>query len=114
MADVDCDGVLWSGTEALPGVVSVLQKLRKLGKRVLFVTNNASKSRRLLLKRFESLGIQASQDEVFSSAYASALYLKDVLNFPTDRKVFVIGMGGLEEELDAVGVQHVGGTVRMH
>lgn len=105
--------MLWSGTEALPGVVSVLQKLRKLGKQILFVTNNASKSRRLLLERFESLGIQASKDEVFSSAFASAAYLKDVLQFPQDRKVYVIGMKGLEEELDAVGIQYIGGTVRL-
>ncbi|WFC93714.1 4-nitrophenylphosphatase [Malassezia brasiliensis] len=73
--------------EALPGVVSVLEKLRKRNKRVLFVTNNASKSRATLLKRFKELGIQASENEVFSSASASALYLKEVLKFPSDRKV---------------------------
>ncbi|WFD31318.1 4-nitrophenylphosphatase [Malassezia sp. CBS 17886] len=106
----DCDGVLWSGSEALPGVVSVLAKLRRLGKKVLFVTNNASKSRRLLRERIEKLGIHAAEEEVFSSAYASALYLSDVLKFPRDRKVYVIGMAGLEEELDAVGIAHLGGT----
>lgn len=104
--------MLWSGSEALPGVVSVLEKLRKLGKRILFVTNNASKSRRLLLERFEQLGIQASRNEVFSSAYASVLYLKNVLHFPPDRKVYVVGMAGLEEELDDADIQHLGGTVR--
>lgn len=106
----DCDGVLWSGTHALPGVASVLEKLRKRGKEILFVTNNASKSRRMLLERIESAGIQGRTDEVFSSAYASALYLKQVLQFPADRKVFVVGMAGLEEELDAVGIAHIGGT----
>ncbi|KAI3627921.1 hypothetical protein CBS14141_001922 [Malassezia furfur] len=108
-----CDGVLWFGTEALPGVVSVLEKLRKRNKRVLFVTNNASKSRKTLLKRFKDLGIQASEDEVFSSASASALYLKEVLQFPSDRKVYVVGMAGLEEELDTVGIQHIGGTEKV-
>ncbi|WFD42559.1 4-nitrophenylphosphatase [Malassezia psittaci] len=107
----DCDGVLWFGTDVFPGVISVLQKLRKLNKQVLFVTNNASKSRRDLLDRFESMGVQAAEREVFSSAYASALYLKEVLQFPKDRKVFVVGMSGLEHELDAVGIQHIGGTV---
>lgn len=106
----DCDGVLWSGTSSLPGVASVLQKLRERGKRILFVTNNASKSRRLLLERIQQAGIQAEIDEVFSSAYASALYLKHVLKLPADRKVYVIGMSGLEEELDAVGISHLGGT----
>jgi 4-nitrophenyl phosphatase len=45
-----------------------------------------------------------------SSAYAAAAYLKDVLNFPPDRKVYVLGMQGIEDELDAVGIQHCGGT----
>lgn len=106
----DCDGVLWSGTEALPGVASVLRKLRARGKNILFVTNNASKSRRMLLERIQQAGIEGATEEVFSSAYASAAFLKNVLQLPSDRKVFVVGMSGLEEELDAVGISHIGGT----
>ena len=93
----DCDGVLWAGAEALPGVASVLNKLRQRGKRILFVTNNATKSRRVLLDRIVGMGIEASKPELFSSAYATALYLRDVLHFPADRKVYVVGMAGLEE-----------------
>lgn len=51
------------------------------------------------------------QSEIFSSAYAAAVYLKRVVNFPADRKVYVLGMEGIEDELDAEGIQHVGGTV---
>lgn len=50
------------------------------------------------------------KSEIFSSSYAAAAYLKDVLKFPLDRKVYVLGMHGIEEELDAVGIQHCGGT----
>lgn len=50
------------------------------------------------------------QDEIFSSSYAAAAYLKRVLNFPPDKKVYVIGMEGIEEELDAEGIAHIGGT----
>ncbi|CBQ69397.1 related to PDR16-protein involved in lipid biosynthesis and multidrug resistance / PHO13-4-nitrophenylphosphatase [Sporisorium reilianum SRZ2] len=106
----DCDGVLWSGDDTIPGVVSVLQKLRQRGKSIIFVTNNASKSRQTYLKKFAGMNIQASLDEVFSSSYASAVYLKKVLDFPADRKVYVIGMHGIEEELDAENILHCGGT----
>ena len=75
----DCDGVLWSGPTVLPGVVSFFHKLRERGKRILFVSNNASKSRRTLLERINAMGIDAREDEVFSSAYATAAYLKDCL-----------------------------------
>lgn len=106
----DCDGVLWSGPTVLPGVVSFFHKLRERGKRILFVSNNASKSRRTLLERINAMGIDGREDEVFSSAYATAAYLKDVLRLPTDRKAYVVGMNGLEDELDANGIQHIGGT----
>ncbi|GAA5856043.1 hypothetical protein JCM3766R1_002924, partial [Sporobolomyces carnicolor] len=49
-------------------------------------------------------------DEIFTSAYAAAAYLKNVLKFPDDKKAYVIGEKGLEEELDAVGIKHSGGT----
>lgn len=57
------------------------------------------------------MGIEVKETEIFGSAYASAVYLSKVINFPKDKKVYVIGQEGLEEELDAVGVQHVGGSV---
>lgn len=56
----DCDGVIWSGDDLIPGAHSVLDKLRKSGKQIVFVTNNASKSRKAYLKKFETLKIEAS------------------------------------------------------
>ena len=34
------------------------------------------------------------------------------MELPKDKKVYVIGMSGLEEELDEEGIAHIGGTVR--
>ena len=53
-----------------------------------------------------------AQDEIFGSAYAAAVYLSTVLNFPKDKKVFVVGMSGIEEELREEGIAFLGGTVR--
>ena len=44
------------------------------------------------------------------SAYSSAVYLKDVIGFPKDKKVLIVGEKGIEEELEAAGIQYVGGT----
>ena len=54
------------------------------------------------------------QDEVFGSAYAAAAYLSSVLKFPMDKRVYVIGMSGLEDELRSEGICFVGGTVSRH
>ena len=45
------------------------------------------------------------------SAYAAAVYISSVLKLPKDKKVYVIGMSGLEEELAEEGIAHIGGTV---
>lgn len=51
------------------------------------------------------------QDEIYGSAYASAVYLSSVVKFPKDKKVYVIGMSRLEEELKEEGIRYLGGTV---
>lgn len=57
----DCDGVLWSGDDPIPGAKAVLDKLRLQGKRVVFVTNNASKSRKAYKGKFDKLKIPVEE-----------------------------------------------------
>ncbi|TBU41099.1 2-phosphoglycolate phosphatase [Dichomitus squalens] len=106
----DCDGVLWQGDKLIDGATDVLQLLRHHKKSVLFVTNNATKSRKNYKKKFDSLGVEAHVDEIYGSAFASAVYISSVMKMPKDKKVYVIGMAGLEEELDEEGIVHIGGT----
>lgn len=68
----DCDGVLWCGPHVIDGVNEALQILRSKvlqlqntktyneGKRVVFVTNNATTSRKSYQKKMEKIGIQAA------------------------------------------------------
>ncbi|KND03007.1 phosphoglycolate/pyridoxal phosphate phosphatase [Spizellomyces punctatus DAOM BR117] len=105
---LDCDGVIWSGNHVIDGVQEVLDLLRAKGKRLLFVTNNSTKSRAAYLKKFASLHINASVDEIFGSSYAAAYYIANVLNFPKDKKVYVIGMSGIREELASEGIRYAG------
>ncbi|RUS28488.1 HAD-like domain-containing protein [Jimgerdemannia flammicorona] len=126
-------GVLWHGNRVIPGVPEAMNLLRSKGKQLLFVTNNSSVSRAAYSKKFAKLGIEAhvvrllparfppflpprrhrskltrEQDEMFSSAYAAAVYLKKVVGFPPEKKVYIIGQSGIQEELTAEGIQHSG------
>ncbi|KAI8054421.1 HAD-like domain-containing protein [Syncephalis plumigaleata] len=102
----DCDGVLWYGHTLIPGVEKALELLRNKGKRILFVTNNSTQSRQAYTKKFEKLGLTASENEIFGSSYAAAVYLQNVVNFPADKQVYVIGQSGICDELDAASIRH--------
>ncbi|BGP55223.1 hypothetical protein JCM8202_003772 [Rhodotorula sphaerocarpa] len=106
----DCDGVIWEGDNVIGKAKEALQYLREEGKRIFFVTNNATKSRMANKEKFDKLGIECKEEEVFTSASASASYLKSVRKFPENKKVYVLGEKGLEEELDSVGIRRCGGT----
>jgi HAD superfamily hydrolase (TIGR01450 family) len=105
---LDCDGVLWSGSQLIPGIADTLAKLRCMGKKLIFVTNNSSKSRKDYVKKFEGKGIPASEEEIFSSAYSAASYIER-LALPTQKRVYIVGMRGIQQELENKGISWVGG-----
>ena len=59
------------------GAVEVVNQLNKIGKKVLFVTNNSTKTRKQYLEKLTSLGFKATETDIFGTAYTSALYLKN-------------------------------------
>ena len=80
----DCDGVLWNGDRLIDGAVDALSYLRsqslfrlsvmlsryscrKPEKNIIFVTNNATKSRRHYKGKFDKMGVQAEIVRIFSS-----------------------------------------------
>ncbi|CAI0376573.1 unnamed protein product [Linum tenue] len=104
----DCDGVIWKGDKLIDGVPETLDMLRSRGKRLVFVTNNSTKSRKQYGKKFETLGLNVNEEEIFASSFAAAAYLKSI-DFPKDKKVYVIGEEGILKELDIAGIQYLGG-----
>jgi 4-nitrophenyl phosphatase/phosphoglycolate phosphatase len=105
----DCDGVIWRGDSVIPGIPETLDKLRALGKKMYFVTNNSTKSRAGYKKKFDSLGLNVPAEEIFSSSFAAAAYLEQTKFKETGKKVYVVGEVGIQEELDLIGVTHFGG-----
>lgn len=102
----DCDGVLWLDDEALEGAPATINRLRQLGKKIFYVTNNSTKTRDEFTAKAERLGFTANVDEIISTAYLVASYLKN--NGRTNRKAYVIGSKGLSRELDLAGIDHIG------
>jgi len=101
----DCDGVLWVNGDSVPGVPQVMNKLRSRGKKIVFATNNSTKSREEFHGKLKKLGYTAYLDELFPTSYSTAVYLKSI-NF--NRKVYVIGSSGIQDELAKVGIASTG------
>jgi len=93
----DCDGVLWTTDSVVPGAPEAVRKLKAMGKKVLYVTNNSNKSRQEYVKKFLSLGYHVIDDEIYAAAYVTAEYLKHKLKYTG--KVYCIGSQGLADEL---------------
>ncbi|KAM4698155.1 glycerol-3-phosphate phosphatase [Rhinophrynus dorsalis] len=102
----DCDGVLWRGDEAIPGAPELINGLKKLGKRVFYITNNSTKTRSMYAEKMGRLGFGAEPTEVFGTAYCTAIYLRDTVQLKG--KVYLVGGRALSQELGDAGIPHLG------
>ena len=84
--------------------------MRRRGKHVYFVTNNSTKSRLNIKKKFEHLDIEVDYEEILSSAFAAALYLNQKgFGHESSKKVYVLGESGICDELSLGGIECIGG-----
>jgi ribonucleotide monophosphatase NagD (HAD superfamily) len=98
----DLDGVVWLANDAIPGSAAAIRDLQASGRLITFFTNNSFSRRADLLAKFAAHDIGCEDSQLFSSAEAAALLLKE------GERAFVLGGGGIEEALSARGVELVG------
>lgn len=98
---VDLDGVLWRGDEPIPGSADAVARLRELGHRVVFLTNNSNKPVEAYVAKLADAGVPADPDDVVTSAQAAASLLDE------GSTALVCGGPGVEEALAARGVHTV-------
>jgi glycerol 3-phosphatase-2 len=105
VALLDLDGVVYIGEDAVPGAPASLRAAREHGMRLAFVTNNAARPPRVVADHLNELGIEATADEIVTSAQAAARYLADRLS--PGARVLVVGTTGLEDALRERGLTPV-------
>ncbi|NNJ08730.1 HAD-IIA family hydrolase [Chloroflexales bacterium ZM16-3] len=93
----DMDGVLYRGTQMLPGVPELLSFLDERGVGYACITNNASMTPGQYEEKLGVMGIAMSARMVLTSALATARYLRDA--YPRGTRVMIVGMRGLREAL---------------
>lgn len=108
---------LYLGNQRINCAHDVIRQLKQMGKKLYFVTNNSTKCRLTLKKKFDKLDLDVEPDEILSSSYAAALYLKQLGFGEQDepggrfknKKVYVVGEAGICDELQRVGIVCIGG-----
>lgn len=75
----DLDGVVYLGPNAIDGVTSALARLREIGTRLGFVTNNAARTPAAVAEHLRELGIQADDSDVVNSTQATVRMLRGEL-----------------------------------
>ncbi|MCP4648176.1 MAG: HAD-IIA family hydrolase [bacterium] len=97
----DMDGVLHVGKTPVPGAIEAVAKVREKGMKVFFLTNNGEHTREFFVERLRNFGFEAHVDELYTSAYGVAVYVKE--NLP-GKRVFVFSEG-MRKELEKNGVE---------
>src|SRR5260370_22729199 len=97
---IDMDGVLYRGTELIPGADDFIRQLR--ARRIPFqlLTNNSQRTRRDVVAKVARLGIDVEEEHIYTSAMATARFLAQQ---KPEGTAFVIGEGGLLNALHQNG-----------
>jgi len=102
---VDLDGVVYRGTEKIPGMPELLTQRAAAGDIIVYVTNNSRWHRTEYQARLEGMGAPAPLERILTSARGTALALAGMPAPP--RLTMVFGGEGLTRELNDVGLATV-------
>src|ERR1043166_2117401 len=86
------DGVIYRGSQLIPGAERFIAELLRLDVPFLFLTNNSQRTRRDVATKLQRLGVDVGEEHVFTCALATARFLARQKPHGT---AFVIGEGGL-------------------
>jgi 4-nitrophenyl phosphatase len=95
----DLDGSIFRGSTPIPEAKETIILLRKLGKKVLFLTNNATETPEAYSQKLSGMGIFVPPEEIITSAVATAIFMGKWKR----GKVYMIGEEGLRSALAGAG-----------
>ncbi len=95
---LDLDGTTYRGSEVVPGAELFINRLRILGKKYLFITNNSTQTPEQISKKLQAFSIPCTKEQVLTVGEVVATSLKP-------GKLFCIGEEGLKKTLSDVGME---------
>ena len=102
---LDLDGVVYRGAAAIPGAVAAIKRAADLGKKIAYITNNASRTPQAIADQLSGYGLEADAQQIIGSAAAGVRLL--ATKVPAGSKVLVVGGEGLRKETLEAGFELV-------
>jgi len=97
----DLDGVVYAGPGPVPHAVESLNRAESEGRRLGFITNNASRTDASVAQHLAELGLHTQPEDVVTSPQAAVSLLRGVV--PDGSTILVVGGEGLVVELEKSG-----------
>lgn len=94
---LDMDGVLWKGDAPIGDLPSIFGRIADLGLKVVFATNNGTRSPQQYVERMDGYGVAIEAWQVVTSSLGVAHILGQ--KFPQGGPLFAVGERGLFEAL---------------
>ncbi|MGC8633555.1 MAG: HAD-IIA family hydrolase [Candidatus Limnocylindrales bacterium] len=102
---LDLDGTVYLGERLLPTAGETIARLRELGSRTVFLSNNPTHARAAYADKLTSLGLPTPAADILTSSQVLVEFLRARL---PGARLFVLGEQPLMDELAAAGFRLVG------
>lgn len=98
---LDMDGTIYLGATLFPFTKDFLASLTEMGISYSFLTNNPTKSISDYLAKLAKLGIEATPENMYTTAVATIDYIKE--RMPEAKRLYVVGTPSMEAEFKQAG-----------
>ena len=98
---IDMDGVIYGGDHLIPGADEFIHALIEKNIPFTFMTNNSQRTKLEVVRKLKKLGIEVTQEHVYTSAMATGSFLATHSDNGT---AYVLGEGGLLTSLHENGL----------
>ncbi|MFP4331242.1 MAG: HAD-IIA family hydrolase [Spirochaetaceae bacterium] len=71
----DLDGTIYLGKELLPGAKRLVLKLRELGKRVIFLSNNPTRDAGMYAEKLSNFGLPTPPEEIITTVFTTTQWI---------------------------------------
>ena len=97
---LDMDGTIYLDEELFDGTLDLLDYIKGIGGKYIFLTNNSSKSVDRYVDKLKKLGIETTAEDFLTSTNATAVYLQK----KKYRKIYALGTTSFQEQLREAGL----------